>query len=236
MAHDETLNELVQRLTSAAGDNLLSVVLHGSAARNEFQPQFSDLNVLCVAADLSPAAMRLLSPVLKWWSGLKYPAPLFLTRTELQSASDVFPIEMLDIKERRQILYGEDFFQQLSVSMALHSIQLEHELRTKLLLLRQHYMSASGEPARVRHLLLDSVSNFLALFRHALIAMGETPPREKIEIARRVGAREGFDPAPFEQLLQARLGKLKPEELAPDQIFGGYLAGIEKVIQAVDAL
>lgn len=236
MNSDSALNQLVQRLTTAAGNNLLSVVLHGSAAAEDFHPQFSDLNVLCVVNELSPAAMRALAPALGWWSAQKYPAPLFFTRAELQAAADVFPIEMLDIKERRKVLHGDDPFQQLQVSMALHRIQLEHELRTKLLLLRQHYMTVSGDPARVRHLLLDSVSNFLALFRHALIAMGETPPPNKLEAARRLSARAGFLPAPFEQLLQVRERKLKAEELDPDHVLAACMLAIEKVIQAVDSL
>ena len=236
MAQFQHLRELGQRLAEAAGDNLLSVVLHGSAVAGDFHPQFSDLNVLCVMRELSPAAMRSLAPVLRWWTDLKYPAPLFFTRAELQAAADVFPIEMLDIKDRHTILHGEDPFQQLDVSMALHRIQLEHELRTKLLLLRQHYMSVVADAARVRHLLLDSVSNFLALFRHALIAMGEAAPQNKIEAARLLAAREGFDPDPFEQLLRVRERKLNAEEINPDRIFEGYLLAIEKVIQAVDSL
>ncbi len=226
----------MQRLAEAAGDNLLSVVLHGSAVAGDFHPQFSDLNVLCVMRELSPAAMRSLAPVLHWWTDLKYPAPLFFTRAELQAAADVFPIEMLDIKDRHTILHGEDPFQQLDVSMALHRIQLEHELRTKLLLLRQHYMSVAADAPRVRHLLLDSVSNFLALFRHALIAVGATPPHSKAEVAYQLAGRAEFDPGPFEQLLKVRERKLKAEELDVDRVFPAYLSGIEKVIAAVDAL
>lgn len=236
MNSDTALNQLVQRLTSAAGANLLSVILHGSAASGDFHPEFSDLNVLCLMNELSPAAMRALAPTLSWWSAQKYPAPLFFTRSELQAAADVFPIEMLDIKDQRKLLCGEDPFQHLQVSMAQHRIQLEHELRAKLLLLRQHYMSVAADPARVRHLLLNSVTNFLALFRHALIALGETAPQNKLEAARRLAARAGFDPTPLERLLEVRERKLKPEDVDVEQIFALYLSAIEKVIHLVDSV
>jgi hypothetical protein len=236
MAADQHLNELVQRLRSAVGENLICVALHGSAATEEFHPEFSDLNLLCIVGELSVTAMQALSPALNWWSGLKYPAPLFFTRGELQRVADVFPIEMLDIKNRHRILHGEDLFEQLQVPMALHRVQLEHEIRTKLLFLRQHYMTVSQDQAKVRHLMLDSVSNFLVLFRHALIAMGETPPQHKREVAQRLGARVGFDPGPFEQLLQVRERKLKADALEASQVFAAYLQAIEKVIHAVDSL
>jgi hypothetical protein len=236
MTVDKQLSELVERLKAAGGSNLLSVVLHGSAAANDFHPEYSDLNVLCVVDELSPAAMRAFSPVLSWWSGFKHPAPLFFTRSELETAADVFPIEMLDIKERHRVLYGPNLFRDLHVPMALHRVQLEHELRTKLLLLRQHYLNVSGDRERAGRLMLDSVSNFLALFRHALIAMGETPSHTKNEIAHRIAAKLGADPAPFEQLLHVREKKLDPQKLDVEALFAAYLSAIEKVIQAIDAL
>jgi predicted nucleotidyltransferase len=236
MTVDKQLSELVERLKAAGGSNLLSVVLHGSAAANDFHPEYSDLNVLCVVGDLSPAAMSAFTPVLSWWSAFKHPAPLFFTRSEVQIAVDVFPIEMLDIKERHRVLHGQDLFRDLHVPMALHRVQLEHELRTKLLLLRQHYMSVSDDRERAGRLMLDSVSNFLALFRHAMIAMGETPSHRKNEVAHQITAKLGVDPAPFEQLLQVREKKLDPQKLDVEALFAAYLSAIEKVIQAVDAL
>jgi hypothetical protein len=236
MKLDEQLNELIHRLSSAAGPNLVSVVLHGSAAADDFQPEFSDVNVLGVVNELSVPAMQSLAPVLSWWTGLGHPAPLLFTSSELQAVADVFPIEMFDIKHRHRILHGTDTFQDLDVPMALHRVQLEHEIRTKLLLLRQHYLSIAGDDVRLRHLMLDSVSNFLALFRHTLIAMGETPPHHKAEVAQRIAAKLGFDPRPLQQLLDVRERKLKAETLDANKVFAGYLRAIEAVVEAVDKL
>ena len=236
MKLEEHLNGLVQRLSGATGQNLVSVVLHGSAAADDFQPEFSDVNVLGVVGELSPPAMQSLAPVLSWWTGLGLPAPLFFTQSELQAVADVFPIEMFDIKHRHRILHGIDPFQDLEVPMALHRVQLEHEIRTKLLLLRQHYLSVAGDSAKVRHLMLDSASNFLALFRHTLIAVGEAPPHHKTEVLQRIAAKLGFDPQPLQQLLDVRQHKLKTETLDVNQVFAGYLRAIEVVVEAVDKL
>ena len=236
MALDKHLKELVQRLTGACGDNLVSVVLHGSAASDDFHPEFSDVNILGVLNDLSLSAMQAISPVVAWWTGLNYPAPLFFTHQELLATADVYAIEMLDIKSRHRILHGKDVVQNLEVPTHLHRVQLEHEIRTKLLLLRQHYIAFAKEEGRIRHLMLDSVSNFLALFRHTLIAMGEEPPRHKRDVAARIAARVGFDPLPLQQLLQVREHKLRGDELNVEQVFAGYLRAVEQVAQAVDAL
>ena len=50
------LQELVNRLKEACGDNLVSVVLYGSAAREDFHEQYSDVNLL--------AASRILGVIL----------------------------------------------------------------------------------------------------------------------------------------------------------------------------
>lgn len=236
MKLEEDLKQLVERLSGSAGQNLVSLVLHGSAVSDEFHPQFSDVNLLGVVRELSVGAMQALSPVLSWWTGLKYAVPLFFTADELRSVVDVFPIEMVDIKMRHRVLYGNDVFEQLEVSMQLHRVQLEHEIRTKLLFLRQHYMQFSQDAMKIRHLMVDSVSNFLALFRHTLIAMGEQPPLYKAQVAQQIAAKLGFDPAPLQQLLDVRQGKLKPEALPMPQSFAAYVQAIEIVVQAVDKL
>jgi hypothetical protein len=236
MIPEKQLTEFVDRLKSAVGPNLLCALLHGSAASEDFHADFSDVNILCVVHELSLAAMQSLLPALQWWTDLKHSVPLFFTPEELKTAADVFAIEMLDIQQRHRVLYGDDIFTDLHIPMARHRMQLEHELRTKLLFLRQHYLVSSGDDGKVRHLMLDSVSSFIVLFRHTLITLGEKPPHTKNEIVERLAARIQFDPAPFQKLLQVRERKLKAEALEVQAVFAAYLSGIEKVVRAVDAL
>jgi hypothetical protein len=134
--------------------------------------------------------------------------------------------------------------------MDLHRVQVEHNLRTKLLTLRQMYAQFADDDQRVRRLMLDSVSNFATLFRHALIAMGEqpgespgqtspgqsSPSQSKEESVRKLAARIHFDPDIFVRLLQVRAQKAKEKDLDPHAAFAQYMEGIERAIQAVDAL
>ncbi len=55
---ESKLQELVTRLQQACGENLLSVVLYGSAAREDFHEQFSDVNVMVVLQHLQPDSFR----------------------------------------------------------------------------------------------------------------------------------------------------------------------------------
>jgi len=81
----------------------------------------------------------------KWWCvEQKEPAPLFFTKDELRDAANVFAIEILDMKHGRRILYGADVVADIEVPMNLHRVQIEHDLRTILLKLRQRYLRAPG--------------------------------------------------------------------------------------------
>src|SRR6266481_9514330 len=90
MVAEKQLNEFVSRTRQAAGDNLQSVVLYGSAAAGEYQPEFSNLNLLCILRETSFARLSAIAPVVEWWHGEKHPAPLVMTQEELEHSSDVF--------------------------------------------------------------------------------------------------------------------------------------------------
>ncbi len=235
---EKELKELVDKLGAAAGTNLKSVVLYGSAASGEFNPKHSDLNVLCVLEDLDPQALAVLSPAATWWARKGHPAPLIFSLDELRRASDVFALEFLDIKAHHRILWGQDTFASLEIPLGLHRVQVERELRTDLLKLRQHYLAASSDNKRVLGLMTESVSSFASLFRHALLALGEcTPdrlPHRKREIIGSLAKLLEFDAAAFHTVLDVREGKLTPGQVDVPSTFRAYLQGVDRVTNEVD--
>ena len=147
----------------------------------DFHPGLSNLNLFCVLRDSSFAALQALAPVAKWWDRQKQPPPLCMTRRELERSTDVFTIELLDMQQHHRVLFGENVVQGLRVSMHVHRVQVEYELREKLILLRQQVLLASGNDSRLWDLLLHSVPSFGTLFRHALIALGRNSPTGRRE-------------------------------------------------------
>ena len=175
----QDLTDLVTRLKDAAGSNLLSVILYGSAATEEFHPGHSDLNVLCIMQSLGRDDLSKLHAASAWWAKKGHPAPLFFTLNELHHSADIFAIELLDMKAAHRVLYGEDVIASLHVPMDLHRLHVERELRNNTLRLRQHYLMHPADSRKTLELMTSSISTFAALFRHALIALGENrrPPR-----------------------------------------------------------
>jgi hypothetical protein len=235
----EKIDEFVKRIREAAGPNIESIILFGSAVAGDFHPGLSNLNLLCVLRDSSFAALQSLVPVAKWWDRQKQPPPLCMTRTELERSTDVFTIELLDMQQHHRVLLGEDVVQGLQISMHVHRVQIEYELREKLILLRQQVLLASGNDARLWDLLLRSVPSFGTLFRHALIALGETSPPGRREAVDALSKRVGFDLSAIHLALDvreqdAREQKADRKKIDINDLAARYLAAVEKVTAAVD--
>ena len=233
---DKALDQLVEKLRAAHGERLVSVILYGSAADGDHQPKYSDFNILCVLSDITPRELRASEEIFRWWREQGSPSPLLLTENEVANSTDCFAIEFLDIQHQHRVLHGKDVISGLIIDRSFYRAQVEHDLRAKLLRLRQKASGMLSDPDLLRRLLVDSISTFCVLFRHALALEGvAVAPRKRDVIAR---AREefGFDALPFEKLLDIREERLKPREVEPVILLGSYLEGIGKVIDAVDRL
>lgn len=236
MTHEALTTEFVSRLKAAAGDNLVSVILYGSAADGDFHPEYSDLNLLCVVRDVSLPALNRIAGVVSWWRGKRHHPPQVLTSQELNASSDVFSIEFSDMKRRYRVLYGEDPLRDLKVPMTYHRTQLEYELREKLLLLRQHLLLAGTDEKQLWEVMLHSLSSFTTLFRHALLETGESEPKHSREAVAALSKKLGFDDSAFLQLMDVRSRQSDRGKLRAGDLATRYLAAISTVADAVDRM
>lgn len=231
---DPKLDELVQRLKAAAADNLKAVILYGSAATEEFHSKHSDLNVLCVVNQADAAHLEALHGPVEWWTRRGQRPPLVFTLDELRRSADIFTIELMDMKSRHRILHGENVLVDISVPLRNHSLQVERELRTNWLRLRQAILAAPRKPRIFLEIMTASFSSFAALFRHALIALGEAPPETKREAIDRIAKFAGADPGAFHTILGVREGKLKERDLNVENTLNEYSQFVEAVTEKFD--
>ncbi len=212
MGPEKLINEFVERIRTAAGTNLVAVVLYGSAAAGDYVASHSDVNLLCVLRETSFAALAALAPAVDWWGKQKHRAPLLMSADEMKRSVDVFSIEFLDMRRHYRVLLGEDVLKTLEIPMRLHRAQLEYELREKTILLRQHLLTVSGNAQAKWELLLRSLPAFGTLFRHTMIALDDTGAESagssfassKREAARALGGKLGIDTGVFGELLDIR--------------------------------
>jgi hypothetical protein len=233
---EKQISEFVTRLQQAAGTNLESVILYGSAVTGDYDPEFSNINLLCFLKDTSLPKLLALAPTVESWTRQRHPAPLLITGGELERSADVFAIELMDMRAKHRVLFGADVIASLQIPMHLHRTQLEYELREKLILLRQRLLLAANDEKRTWDLIVRSLPAFTTLFRHAIIAQGQPVPATKRESVKTLAANLGFDASPFEDLLDIREHRADPKQFRVQEVAGRYLAAVEQVTAAVDKM
>lgn len=217
------LAELVNRLQAAAGENLQSVVLFGSAVAGEFSSEHSNLNILSLLERTGADDLSQLRPAIAWWTGEGYPAPLVFAYDELCRSAHLFAIELFDIKSHHRILFGPDWIESFQPPLHLHRLAVERELHRERLNLRLAILGAPEKPQAQLELMLSSFGRLCALFRHAAMAAREPQPQTKRESIAAMAAWTGADPSGFESILDYREGKRKRREIDLEATLHCYL-------------
>ena len=102
--------------TDAVAGQAYSAVLYGSAARGDFVPGRSNINLMLVLDELNPATLRSLSRAFTGWRKKTPEPPLVLSRAEWDRASVVaarkmagtrhFPGGYARVGTNREAFYG----------------------------------------------------------------------------------------------------------------------------------
>jgi hypothetical protein len=232
---EKKTTDLVTRLNGQLNGQLVSVVLYGSAAMEDWEANTSDINVLCVVDKLSASELARCEPVFQWWKGLGNPAPLLLTADEVRTSTDCFPMEFHDMRDHRRVLHGTDVIGDLNIDWSFYRAEVEHELRAKLIRLRQKAAEALSTPPRLLKLLADSLSTFCVLGRHALVLSGAEPRYKKAEIISALESRLQLRLEGATQILSLRAGK-SAAGIDATMLFEKYLSEMEALVQFVDRL
>jgi hypothetical protein len=210
-----------------------SAILYGSAARGDFIPGRSDINLMLVLDELTPPILRSLSRGFTGWRKWIPEPPLVLSRPEWNRASDAFPIEITDMRLSYQVLRGPDPLQGVHVDRTDLRKALEREFRGKLLRLRQGYATYAPDPAALGNLGLQSAATILVLLRGMVTLTGKPVPIDSIELVMAAAATVGFD---AEHLLHVVRHRADREWRCAASEFEKYMEAVEQVARFIDQL
>lgn len=231
-AVDRVVGPFLGQVDAALGGGY-SAVLYGSGARDDFVPGRSDINLMLITDDLSPARLSALGGAFAAWRKSGYEPPLVILHSEWARATDVFPIEITDMRCDYEVLRGPDPVAGLHVAPVDLRHALEREFRGKLLRLRQGYIAAAGDEAVLGALAERSSSTFLVLLRALLVLLGRPVPHERVEVAGEAARAMGMDGEPLLNVIRhhgQRGWRCSPGE------FEGYLAAVTRAAIFLDQL
>jgi len=227
--------EFADRLHEALGDCLACVALYGSAAAGDRSERYSDFNTLVVCRHLTLEDLRKIRPLSIEWFKAGNPPPLLFTWERMLESSDVFPIELLDIKENHLLLFGEDILKRLPISQENLRFQLEHELKGKLIQLRESYLVSGDTSAEQLEMMVRSLSSFQVLLRACLRFYEVSVPIKKREAVERLDKHVGFDLSAFRRLQEIKDGE-EWMDIEVDKLFQQYLDAIESAADMINRL
>ncbi len=227
-----TIEAYAERLGSALGPRLVSLFLFGSAARHPGRPDVAaDTLLICDTADDS--FFNAIGPVVWDWIKAGHPAPLIFTSDEWRDSADVFAIEYEDARAAHRPLAGRDPWAGISVARADLRLQLEHELRGKVVRLRQTIAAVHGDARALARAVGASVPGVLTMWRALVRLAGRTVPGDAAAVVRDAAALVGFPPAPVEHVVAAGRGLTLA---AADPRAREYLDAVARTAQYVNAL
>lgn len=233
---EDKFKELVSQLHAALGENLVSVVVYGTAIAAPGNVKPGDYLTLVVADQFGVAELNKARPVVRAWVAQGFPLPVFFTRQEFVDSLDVFAVEFRHLKRAYRVLYGTDLIDGREAAKDNLRSQIEYELRGKLLRLRALYLPEGGSAERLTRLMTDSIVSFVRYLRPILEILGEAPPLGRLATVRRVGERLDLELSPLERILRLRDEPVQLLEAEAQDLFASYVDCLGKIIAAVDKL
>jgi len=232
----DIFQELTDDYKDCFGDELVSIILYGSAAGTDYRPGKSDINVMIVLTDAGIENLDQALKVVSKWQKRRVAIPLFLTEAYIETSTDVFPIEYLNFQGNHVLVYGKDVLNGLSFNPENVRLQCEREIKGKLLLLREAFMETSGRGRPLKDVISHSIGAFMAIFRAMLFLKEEAPPKENRDLIRAAGEAYGLQTRVFERLLDIKEQRTKINEAELRRLYKDYLSTVRHLSRMVDEM
>jgi hypothetical protein len=233
---EQVLQKFVQDVQGVYGEDLLAILLYGSAATGEHVTGRSDINVAVVLRRLTAALLRKASGSLRNWHRQGFATPLFLDPETLHASLDAFPIEFLDMQERHRTLWGPDLLADLHVGRGNLRFQCEQELRGKLLKLCQSYVESAHTPTELERILGIAVPSIVVLARTLLRLGGEDPSGGTDTVLERTQARFGAFTSSLRKAYQLKRADIRLAGSSIEMLYQGVLEEVQGLVRVVDGL
>ncbi len=229
-ALETALAELVAAVQREIGP-AFAAVLYGSAARGDWSPGTSDVNLLVVVDDPTPASLVRLSPAIRTWHERGFTPPLLVGREEWRRATDVFPIEITDMQLSHRTVAGEDPVTALVV--ADHDLRraLEAAFRGKLIRLRQAYLRFADQPAILAGFASAMASELLVLLRATTRLLGR---EVQVDPGATISGLEDILGDSSHAVREVVARRRVPEWSCDGALFAGCLDAVARLIHVVD--
>lgn len=213
-----------------------AVLVYGSAARGEFLPGYSNVNLLILLEQATQPVLQAWAGLGKPWDSEKIIAPLLLTQDDLRQSSEVFPLEFLNVSDHHVLLQGTDPFPDLPVNAARLLFQCEQELRGNLLRIRQRYVEGWARVEAVQALLPLSLTALIPCLRGMYRLLGRPSVTKSDAVLRELNVALNLDPTVFLEVWHMKRGLSTPGKHALPKLLDRYLAELSRLADRLETM
>ena len=229
------ITAFARAVEEALGSDVVSLVLHGSAAADDWVEGRSDVNTALVVPHVTLDVLERLAAPVAGFREHGFALPAVMDDEYLARARDTFPMELDDIRRRHRVLAGVDVFASIVVERAALQRECEYEARAKVMRLRARVLDAARVPTALEALMVASLKSFLVVLRHLLRLRHDEPAHGYADVV--AAGERALGPLPtLGRLLRHRTGDGTLTAAALRAELGGYLAEVDRIVAAVDAL
>lgn len=232
----ERIKPFIEKILSNYSENIHSIHIVGSAVTEDFNKETSDINSIFVLKKMDLKFIEFIAPLGKKYKKKGVAAPLIMTPEYITRSLDVFPVEFLDFQLIHQTVFGEDILKDIEVSRINLRHQCEREIKSKLIGLRQGYISSEGDRQILTERFVRSIAGYMPLFRGIIFLMEKEPPVRKHEVISALSASTGINTDIFTRILNIKRGKLKLSKDELVTVFEEYYITTEKIGKMIDEL
>ena len=232
----EIFQEIVSDYQGLFGDDLVGIILYGSATGQDYHPGKSDINFMMILKEAGIERLDRAFDLVKKWRKRKVATPLFLTESYVETSLDVFPIEYLSFQRHHLVVHGRGILADLVLKPEFIRLQCEREIKGKLLLLRHAFLETDGKGKAIRNVISQSLGAFAAISEALLYLKGLEIPRGRRNKILAMAGAFNLDSSIFGKLLDIREEKKKLAGDEMKRLFQTYLKEIRKLANLVDEL
>jgi len=217
-AHVERcLHDLVEAAKAAFPDNLVSMVLFGSAAEGQMRAT-SDVNLLIILTRFDRAQVDRLRDALRLAHAAAQVSVLFVLESELPAAAEAFAVKFADIGRRHRVLHGTDVLARVRPSREAQLNRLRQMLVNLTMRLRNRYALVSLREEQLALVIADAAAPLRTAAATLLELEGRATPSPKAALVEVVRAL-GFEDDVLAPLSQARETRTLPAGIAGQALF-----------------
>ncbi len=215
-------------------DKIHSLHVTGTALSDDFDDRDSTVNSVIVLKEMDLKFLELLAPLGKKYRKTRVAAPLIMTPHYIRNSLDVFPVEFLNFKLFHATVFGEDIFRDIIVDRMHLRHQCERELKVKLIGLRQGYLSSLGDRKILTEGFVNSMSQYIPLFRSIIVLFDKEPPVRHGEVIKALAEAVPVNTGVFAEVLKEKHEKVKLSIEKLNTIFEDYYSATELLGKVID--